>query len=954
MDDASHLEMLPDSAEHLALLSSSFQLQGYIEQTERRAITPAQLKRVVDFASTHCRRWHDRSSCSWTGGQTLSMDFLNLYHLTDWVILPATQAGCCAMVELLTGEPQAPTWFVSHWWGEPLHCFVSCIGRHAQTRALPDSSAYWVCAYANRQHSLSEEVTSDPRQTSFFRALTLSEGVLLILDDVAERSGPATPFKRIWCAFEEYVALSSRQGEQKPLLLDIAAYHGSKPEILSDGVTEEDERLARQLGAGHPAAKVRGDREKHFPLEVLKAGLSLELEKAQASQEADRVHILNAIAGRSLDDPPLASHPSYTRVNQTLRGIFAVAGWRQAVERGIVEALDLTTVLAQDEHRTELNLDFTGSILVSDAAALEIARGLPPKLESLGISCRWCTEISHDFLIQLAPALPATLTRLSLNFGFAAKKIAGEGLLALSRQLPRSLRELHLDFNDGYRLGTDSAKAIGEGMPPALEVLSMGMAGWTQLGDSGLAALAQSFPPTLQKLTLNCFIHAKKTVIGDAGLAALGAKLGRLSLLDLNFKTNTQIGDPGLSALGASLPKTLESLRLVLDSCSGCKDAGLAALSGGLPSGLKKLQLFFNECPVGDAGVSALAQALPTDLQHLELSFRGCTSLGDGGLAALGRGAPRKLSLVSLALAELGRLSGRGLAALAQGFSRLEASEALHVCLTNCTEVCDGGVAALGAQFPSSLKSLTLDLDGCGKISDAGFAGLSQRMPPGLDTLRCYFSGCPNVADGGFAALSAGLPESLRYLELEPATLTDAGLAALRNSLASRQLQLKLDVAYTDVNPDLAAELIGNDSSLETLRRWQPSTEAALPTPLSKAPPPCIAADVAAVATAAPPAAPLLKAVASPGREASESQRPSVIDVQLPKAAPAAKSSPAPKAKEAARPAAEAAKTSSLSLCGASIARQQPRQPPKGGLLANARASKPAQGLARTSAPASR
>ncbi|OLQ12073.1 hypothetical protein AK812_SmicGene4035 [Symbiodinium microadriaticum] len=51
--------------------SSSFQLQGYIDETERR--------------------------------QTLSMDFLNLYHITDWVILPATQADCCAMVELLTG-----------------------------------------------------------------------------------------------------------------------------------------------------------------------------------------------------------------------------------------------------------------------------------------------------------------------------------------------------------------------------------------------------------------------------------------------------------------------------------------------------------------------------------------------------------------------------------------------------------------------------------------------------------------------------------------------------------------------------------------------------------------------------------------------------------------------------------------------------------------------------------
>ena len=33
------------------------------------------------------------------------------------------------------------------------------------------------------------------------------------------------------------------------------------------------------------------------------------MEKANASVEADKTHILNVIAGRGLDDPPLETHP---------------------------------------------------------------------------------------------------------------------------------------------------------------------------------------------------------------------------------------------------------------------------------------------------------------------------------------------------------------------------------------------------------------------------------------------------------------------------------------------------------------------------------------------------------------------------------------------------------------------------------------------------------------------
>ena len=79
-------------------------------------------------------------------------------------------------------------------------------------RKLSEETGYWVCAYANRQHDLSSALTADPTKTSFFLAMQIAKdndgGVLLILDEEVEyadrgKTGPATPFERIWCAFEE-------------------------------------------------------------------------------------------------------------------------------------------------------------------------------------------------------------------------------------------------------------------------------------------------------------------------------------------------------------------------------------------------------------------------------------------------------------------------------------------------------------------------------------------------------------------------------------------------------------------------------------------------------------------------------------------------------------------------------------------------------------------------------
>ena len=57
-------------------------------------------------------------------------------------------------------------------------------------------ASYWVCGYAIRQHAVGLDVTDDPEESAFRRAMKLADGVLLVLDE------NAIPFDRIWCDSE--------------------------------------------------------------------------------------------------------------------------------------------------------------------------------------------------------------------------------------------------------------------------------------------------------------------------------------------------------------------------------------------------------------------------------------------------------------------------------------------------------------------------------------------------------------------------------------------------------------------------------------------------------------------------------------------------------------------------------------------------------------------------------
>ena len=62
-------------------------------------------------------------------------------------------------------------------------------------------------------------------------------------------------------------------------------------------VFKVDAKSDRETGGVEPA-RAQQEREKHFPLELARGAFTLKLQNAKASVEADRIKILNTLAGR--------------------------------------------------------------------------------------------------------------------------------------------------------------------------------------------------------------------------------------------------------------------------------------------------------------------------------------------------------------------------------------------------------------------------------------------------------------------------------------------------------------------------------------------------------------------------------------------------------------------------------------------------------------------------------
>jgi len=384
-----------------------------IPAVEHRGVMIVQLRDLMDFIRGFAlgpggaiSGWHDPRD-----GEQLYFDSINLYQVNHWVIKPLTQPTCCSYVEAVTmfPEQQRPSWFVSHWWGAPTWDFVKALEKHRDARREPHvTSTYWVCAFANNQNELGFDVTADPTQSSFFKALRICGGVLLVLEH-GQQASPATALRRIWCCFEEAVVLLGHVGEKR---LDIAAVKQGKAELLTDGLLEEDKRK------GGLVAQTR--REASFPSSVVMSGLNVHIFDAEASNPVDKNRILNSLAGRDLDKHLDPEQPIYEKVDNLLAARFGVAIMRQALQQ--VDRLSesdkrtYTEIMRRTLNQEAANLDFQSCERLTDSSIRMFCEMLPPTLQKLEVSFLNCPGLSKLAGLGSGLAMLENLDTVSIDF----------------------------------------------------------------------------------------------------------------------------------------------------------------------------------------------------------------------------------------------------------------------------------------------------------------------------------------------------------------------------------------------------------------------------------------------------------------------------------------------------------------------------------------------------------
>jgi len=605
-----------------------------IPLTEERGITIPQLgSLLMFFEEKMCgdEVWLNRK------GEKLECSTADLYDIVEYIVKPATQKKQCSYVEMVATGSQRPKWFVSHWWGQKVSEFVRCLLQHSGDRVLEDEAPYWVCAYAAIQwtpedapgwvapdwvNMYASNQWYDPESSPFQKAMRLSEGTVSIID-----SG-ASYFKRVWCCYEIWSTLMLAAAANLYGDLPVDGQGGYKYDIytcvgedravgLTDGFAPVDMRRAK-----HWWTTNKYHREKTFPIEMAHSALSLKLELGQASQETDRIHILNSIVGcANLDAKPPKEHARYNQLNSTLHGRFAAALWRKALES--YECMGEYGQALATSGLGQLALSFDSCSKLDDLAARALATGLAQSIKELDLDFNGCVGLSDDGVEALASALPSAMRQLKIDLS-GCKQVGNSGMKALGNALRRQSLEsgqseqtyqsaepsevsfslaseawvlvpLLKDYADAPAV--DAPLAANHFTDYDMEDLSLSFAGCGQLSEDAIIAVVHTLPQKLRKLVLNFY-----------GCVALG--------------------DDFLEAVAAALPCTVQYIELRVARCPDISDTGVQALVKRLPPGLRHLVLDFRFCVnLTDSSALAIAEHLPLTLKYLETDFVSCSGI---------------------------------------------------------------------------------------------------------------------------------------------------------------------------------------------------------------------------------------------------------------------------------------------------------------------------------------
>lgn len=340
-----------------------------ILDTARRAIALDQLHQIVAHFSRRIdagERWRVRRY--WNGVCTeheiITPDEVNLYDCDKFLIRPASIESRRALVELMSNDDQPPEYFVSHWWGEEVKQFVSCLTRHCIDRGLLSekgwfdgqpktphpcylggrSPHYWVCAYANRQFDLASEIAVDDLQsTSFFRALLIARGTVSIIDP------NGVVYNRIWCVYELYISLVGHTNSEYTFdMYTAVAEHEWRNNITDSWECSRAVGICTGLAAVDMGPNSKHKREAYFPLQLVERGIDFTCSLAKASIESDKERIVQSIG----------SDEQQRLLDCTVHGRLAAACLRRALEAGAEMTERFLRAIARGRlHILELSLE---------------------------------------------------------------------------------------------------------------------------------------------------------------------------------------------------------------------------------------------------------------------------------------------------------------------------------------------------------------------------------------------------------------------------------------------------------------------------------------------------------------------------------------------------------------------------------------------------------------------
>jgi len=474
---------------------------------ECNGITPRQLRAVMAMITRRCEaeEWRDFN------GKLLTPDSVTLYDVDRYIIKPFTVEKQTSFVEALpsTAGPQPPRFFISHWWGETVTDFLNCLEQairdfrvnrndndESRGGGMTEDTPVWICAYANNQWLLSGDITADPKESGFTKAMKVAKGrTITILDK------KGIVFSRIWCIFELYLTLVDSQvrkaGESSKDRL-WAVYTAHSHTYKHPEMDVEEERKALGIISGG-ATTDRGNpfnisaREAEFPYDLIEKSLSIQVEVAEASVEDDRRHILNSIVGRSIediDDEPLTAHDNYVQLNNSLRGTFAssTASLRGAVEKDDKRWKMMIKALSNGTTKGEMTFNFSWDGPFegfSAARATQMVAHLPLTIDVLSI---WGAKYSSDFWDALIEQVKQfhNLNKLDICETSVGDDKGGQEVgLRLAEMMSTNTTIKRLELDDTDLIGADNVEQWGDALMKnnTLTELMLRVGGYDDDGD---------------------------------------------------------------------------------------------------------------------------------------------------------------------------------------------------------------------------------------------------------------------------------------------------------------------------------------------------------------------------------------------------------------------------------------------------------------------------------------